>query len=87
MFHAYKTALNKKVQGVYQYTKAADGSLGDCVAEFESIAKASRETGIPEHEIRYSCKGEGNSKGGYLWCHKDPEKAKEWSKKFSSKHN
>jgi hypothetical protein len=85
MNHAYTTSLNKKVQGVLQYKKKSDGTQGDFIAEFKSIAQASRDTKIAEHEIRSSANGKGRSQSGYLWCFKDPKKAEEWSKKFASK--
>jgi hypothetical protein len=87
MQHAYDTELNNKVQSVIQYRKNVDGSKGEFVAEFRSIAEASRATKIPEHAIRTACGAEDEYVSKvyteYYWYHKDPKKALEYSKKFS----
>jgi hypothetical protein len=83
--HAYDTGLNKKVQGVIQFEKKENGDKGEKLDDFMSIAKASRETGVPEHEIRNVAQGKSKGKFPFLWEFKDVGKAKEYSKKFSCK--
>ena len=85
MNHAYQTSLNKKVQGVIQFEKLGDKKFGKQIAEFLSIAEASRKTKVPEHEIREVCKGKATGIRGFLWKFKDEEKAALYSQKFSSK--
>ena len=58
MKHAYSSGLNKKVRGVLQYENNG-GELGEFIGEHVSVAEASRNTGIQEHEIRASCKKQG----------------------------
>jgi len=82
MQHAYDTGLNKKVQGVKQFEKNEDGSKGSFLKEFMSIAAASRSTKVPEHEIRTVSQGKTQPIRNFFWEFTDPEKAKEWSKKF-----
>lgn len=83
MKHAYVSGLNKKVQGIKQHVKNVDGTVGELIKEHISIAQASRETGVPEYEIRAVAQGKTRGKHGFLWVYSDPEKAKEYSKKFS----
>jgi hypothetical protein len=85
MQHAYDTGLNKKVQGVKQYQKCNVGGKGEFIKEHISIAAASRETKVPEHEIRAVAQGKSKGKNEFFWEFSDPEKAKVWSVKFS--HN
>lgn len=82
MQHAYETGLNKKVQGVKQFKKNLDGTKGDFVKDHVSIAAASRSTSVPEHEIRTVAQGKTKPLREFFWEFLDPEKAKEWSKKF-----
>jgi hypothetical protein len=79
--HAYDTGLNKKVRAIIQYDLEHN-----LIAEFESIAKASRELNIPEHQIREVAKGRANP-STYIWKYKDESKNEEFSKKYASKIN
>jgi hypothetical protein len=73
MKHAYANGLNKKVRGVLQYEND-NGVCGNFLREFISVAEASRETGIQEHEIRASCKKQGGyTYKKYLWKYKNEE--------------
>jgi HNH endonuclease len=87
MNHAYQTKLNKKVQGVIQYNKCKNGSLGEEIRRFVSIAEACRQTKVSEHEIREVCKGVATGISGYLWRFQDENKARLYSQKFSSKNS
>jgi hypothetical protein len=85
MQHAYDTGLNKKIRAVIQFENN-NGIKGNQIAEFESLAKASRETKIPEHEIREICKLRTplyNKR--YIWEYKNKEETEEYRLKFSSK--
>lgn len=85
MQHAYDTGLNKKIRAVIQFENN-NGIKGNQIAEFESLAKASRETKIPEHEIREICKLKtplDNKR--YIWEYKNKEETEEYRLKFSSK--
>lgn len=79
MFHSYATGLNKKVRNVLQYTK--DKVF---IAEYISIAEASRKSGEPEHRIREIAQGKKNSQAQYYWEFKNPEETLEYSRKYSS---
>ncbi len=82
--HAYKSGLNKKVRAVCQF-KNENGKYGELIEEFVSLAEASRNSSVPEYEIREICKGKGNLLNKkYLWKYKNEEENDEWSKKFSS---
>jgi hypothetical protein len=83
--HAYENKLNKKVRAVLQFTNN-DGEYGDLIGEFPSIAKASRETKIPEHEIREISKGKFKAIKNkiYLWKYKNEDETEEFRKKYSS---
>lgn len=84
--HSYETKLNKKVRAVIQY-KNNDGEYGEVIKEFPSLSKASRETKIPEHEIREIAKGKIkflNNKQ-FLWKYRDEEDTENYRQKFSSK--
>jgi hypothetical protein len=42
----------------------------ECINEFESVAKASKQTGCNKTSIAKVCRGERNSCGGYMWRYK-----------------
>ena len=86
MKHAYNTNLNKKKMSVLYYKYEDDNKNPTFIAEYESVAEASRQTKIPEHVIRDIAKGKRTS-NVYLWKYKDEEKSKLYSEKFSSKPN
>jgi hypothetical protein len=54
------------------------------IAEFESIAKAARETKYAEHQIREVAKGRMKPTE-CIWKYKDESKNEEFSKKYASK--
>ena len=82
--HAYETGLNKKVRAVYQF-KNENGKYGELINEFVSLAEASRNSSVPEYEIREICKGKGNLLNKkYLWKYKNEDENDFWTKKFSS---
>ena len=83
--HAYESGLNKKVRNVLQYENN-NGVYGEFLEEFISIAEASRETGIQEHEIRCSCKKQGGyTYKKYLWKYKNEEETEKYELKYTSK--
>ena len=85
MKHAYANGLNKKVRGVLQYEND-NGVCGNFLREFISVAEASRETGIQEHEIRASCKKQGGyTYKKYLWKYKNEEDTEKYELKYTSK--
>jgi hypothetical protein len=85
MKHAYASGLNKKVRGVLQYENNG-GELGVLIGEYVSVAEASRNTGIQEHEIRCSCKKQGGYIfKKYLWKYKNEEETEKYELKYSSK--
>ena len=79
MRHAYDTGLNNKVRNVLQYSR--DGLT--FIAEFLSIAEASRQTGEPEHRIREVSKGKINNNAQFHWKFKNEDESAEYSKKYS----
>jgi hypothetical protein len=79
--HAYDTGLNKKLRAIIQYDLE-----NNFIAEFESIAKAARETNVQEHQIREVAKGR-TKPSQYIWKYKDESKNEEFSKKYASKVN
>jgi hypothetical protein len=80
MFHSYENNLNKKVRNVSQY------SLDNVfIAEYPSIAEASRKTEEPEHRIRTIAQGKTNSLSKYIWKFKNDEETEEYSRKYSKK--
>ena len=79
MRHAYDTGLNNKVRNVLQYSR--DGL--NFMAEFISIAEASRLTGEPEHRIREISQGKINNKAEFKWKFKNEDESAEYSKKYS----
>lgn len=81
MNHAHSTGLNKGGAVVLQYDK----DTGELIMEHRSIAKASRDTGETEHQIRKSAKGNDTPNSMYRWEHKDKEKAKISSRKYAKK--
>jgi len=81
MQHSYDTELNKKTRGVLQYSMADKMTV---IAEFPSLAKASKVTGEPEHRIRDICNDKTNSRAIFHWQWKNKEESDEYSKKFSS---
>jgi hypothetical protein len=84
MRHAYDTGLNKKTRPVIQYSIQSNDSPGEIIAEFRSIAEASRKSSIPEHTIRDNAKSKTQAKQ-FIWRYKFPEDNEIWSKKYSSK--
>ncbi len=83
--HAYESGLNKKVRNVLQYEND-NGVYGNFLGEFISVAEASRETGIQEHEIRASCKKQGGyTVKKYLWKYKNEEETEKYELKYTSK--
>lgn len=85
MKHAYNTDLNKKVRAVHQYENDK-GKFGNFIKEFKSLAEASRETKIPEHEIRSICKSKASfDNKQFLWKYKNEEENEEWAKKYAKK--
>jgi hypothetical protein len=85
MKHAYESGLNKKVRGVLQYENNG-GEMGEFIGEHVSVAEASRNTGIQEHEIRCSCKKQGGyTNKKYLWKYKNEEDTEKYELKYSSK--
>ena len=86
MQRAYDTDLNKKVRNVLQYENI-NGEFGELINEFKSLALASRETHIAEHEIRELCRNRGNKLNKkFLWKYKNEEENEEWTKKFSNRN-
>ena len=85
MLHAYNTNLNKKKRGVYQYTLYEDGSMGSLLATFDSIAKASKETGEPEHRIRETANGNKKKPENFWWKFVNEEESAEYSRKYASR--
>jgi len=77
--HAYDTGLNKKLRAIVQYDMQ-----NNFIAEFESIAKAARETKYAEHQIREVAKGRMKPTE-CIWKYKDESKNEEFSKKYASK--
>ena len=77
MFHSYETKLNKKTRYIIQKSLA-----GEYITEYSSIAKASRQSGEPEHRIREIAKGRQNNAARFLWEFKNPDETQEYSKKF-----
>jgi len=62
-----KRGINNKLnKGVVQLSMG-----GEFIAEYYSIAQASRETGVPEKHIPDVCSGKRNHTGGYKWKYKD----------------
>lgn len=82
--HAYDTGLNKKVRNVTQFVKKEDGTQGEKIEDFISIAEASRKTGVPEHHIRDFCYKRSNY-GEYYWKFTNEDNLEDWSEKFTSK--
>ena len=85
MQHAYDTNLNQKKRSVRQHRINPDGTVGELISTFDSIAKASKETGEPEHRIRETAKGSKKVPTNYWWKFVDESVSEAWSKKFSSK--
>ena len=84
--HAYDTNLNKKKRAVEQYEIGENNTLGRKIARFESVAKASRETEVPEHRIREIANGKyKQTPTDFLWKFEDQSLTEEWSKKFAHK--
>lgn len=81
MSHSYATGLNKKQRIVLQYNRETN----EFIAEYRSIAEASRQTGDKEHQIRTMAQGKKISTGVYRWEFKDESKTKEFSRKYSHK--
>jgi len=80
MFHSYENNLNKKVRNVLQYSLS-----NEFIAEYPSIAEASRKTEEPEHRIRTIAQGKTNSLSKYIWKFKNEEETEEYSRKYSKK--
>jgi hypothetical protein len=88
MQHSYKNNLNKKVRNILQYDFEYSDDIiiiKDLIAEYISIAEASRKTGIKENEIRDIAKNNEKCKDKkYLWKFKNESETKEYSKKYTS---
>jgi hypothetical protein len=83
--HAYSIGLNNKVRNVIQYENV-EGKEGTILGEYISVAEASRQTGISEHEIRNSCKNKGKYiYFKFLWKYKNEKETDKYTNKFSSK--
>ena len=85
MFHAYSTGLNKKVRAILQFNVNADGSKADLIKEHVSIAQASKDTGISEHEIRAVAKKTTPNTKQFLWEYKNDEESQAWAEKYALK--
>lgn len=86
IIHAYENNLNKKIRTVIQFQNN-NGEYGNSIKEFPSLARASRETKIPEYEIREICKGKNKALKNkkFLWKYKNEEETESYRQKFSSK--
>jgi hypothetical protein len=84
MQHAYATGLNKKVREVEQYIKNEDGTRGDKLESFKSLAEASRKTGVREHTIREFARNKSKN-GEFFWKYANEEQNEEFSRRFSSR--
>jgi len=84
MSDSYDTGLNKKVREVEQYFKNEDGTKGEKIASFKSLAEASRQTGVREHTIRDFARNKSKS-GEFFWRYANEEQNEEFSRKFSSR--
>ena len=80
MYHAYGSDLNKKVRNVLQYSLE-----GEFIAEYKSVAQASKATDEPEHRIRDISKGKKNSKAQFMWKFKNNEETAEFSQKYATR--
>jgi hypothetical protein len=85
MIHAYSTGLNKKVRAILQFNVNADGSKGELIKEHVSIAQASKDTGISEHEIRAVAKKTTPNPKQFLWEYKNDEETQAWAEKYALK--
>jgi hypothetical protein len=85
MNHAYKTGLNKKVRAILQFNVNADGSKGEFIKEHISIAQASKDTEIAEHEIRAVAKKTTPVPKQFFWEYKNTEETQAWSEKYALK--
>jgi hypothetical protein len=81
MQHAYDTKLNNKTRVVRQFSI----DKKEFLAEYGSIAEASRQTGDPEHTIRDISNGRTNTRAIYYWEFKNPEESKKFSEKYFRK--
>lgn len=61
-----KAIIEKNSKPICQYTLN-----GEFVAEYESLAEAERQTGIPTSNICFCCKNKRNKAGGYVWRYKE----------------
>ena len=84
MQDAYNTGLNKKVREVEQYIKNEDGTRGDKITSFNSLAEASRKTGVREHTIREFARNKSRN-GEFFWKYANEEQNEEFSRRFSSR--
>jgi hypothetical protein len=80
-------SVESNLGSICQYIKNLDVSRGDFVAEYNSIAEASRKTSVPEHEIRETAKGKSRGLRGFLWEYKDPKKAEKLFNDAAAKGN
>ncbi len=80
MLHAYRTGLITKVRAVLQFDKD-DNSV--FIAEYPSIAEATRITGEPEHRISTIANNENNSKALYYWRFVNEDETEEYRRKYS----
>ena len=81
MIHAYETGLNLKIRAILQYS-IQNGNIGDLIAEYISIADASRKTNIPEHEIREIAKNK-RSPTNFIWKYKNEEDNEVFSNRYN----
>ena len=84
MNHAYEKGLNKKVREIEQYMKNEDGTRGEKITSFKSLAEASRKTGVREHTIREFARNKSRS-GEFFWKYANEEQNEEFSRRFSSR--
>lgn len=84
--HAYVTNLNKKKRIILQFENK-DNDFGVLVKEHSSIAEASRESGVAEHEIRSIANGtiKKYDNKRYLWKFKNEDETEMYRQKYSTK--
>jgi hypothetical protein len=81
--HSYETQLNRKVRPVLQYKLNEDGTAGELINEYMSVAAAARATNRAEHQVREPCNGKTKQRD-FFFKFKFEDENGEWSKKFSS---
>lgn len=75
------SVTNKKTRAVIQF---ALDDKSTPIAEFPSVAKASKDSGEPEHRIREICNNKKNASAKFYWEWKNKEESEAFSKKYSS---